>query len=887
MNEDTLHAYYDLAVAPATFDLFAFLYIAEMERKHLGLPFLELNIVANDGDGFRQEIKLDARLHTLSAKQWRLRHLLLPAGELLESCVRTNYFPDRNMARAHIADSKHVFPGGYALEAPKTDYFESTIAIGLYLGKPYGTLKASAPALERAERWISSHGSGRDTVVLTLRNSSVHPLRNNNLEAWVQFARNLASSRFCPVFVRDTADVFAPPIDELSEFPICDLASIDIEFRLALYEQAYLNLMVDSGPATMCMFDEATRCLRFKMQPENNPHVGPNVYYFRGLPPGSQYLHCNDRQKIVWEADTLEVLEREFSDMVDLIDSSAPPKRTPLPPVIETAKILALGENHEGAEFLCRALLRQDANQMEVLYLLSTVLQNTNRHEEAIATLEKVRLIAGAQPAVLIPLATSLFLSERREEARSLLEAALQNLSDSDEDLLVWAGRVALQMGEDKEGRQALIRAIEHNDRNASAHIDLARHYAINNITVLNAIEHFQSGLSLGVSDPRITVELVDCLIRIGEYDKARKILYDLVHDTGNFSYDNLFKLGLLQKLCGSNDDAEITIDEALNSIRVRINAPMVDAIEKKDRIAEEAQLLCLRGDTELARRSYNQISNGITSEDAVFDPTTYLPYTLQRLRSLSSLVDGRDIFLFCHGPSISRLDDLWPEFEGFDAALFAVNKFSVFENGFLSPSGRQLDTVFRAHPHDIRPSIDQIVEYLERPQQNFMISSRWAIDRIGIKGLEGREFENRFDEKLLYFGLSNGTRGPTPTSPLQFMSANALSILLGIALLSRPRRVFIFGADGSVPPASASSSHYGAESEAFRLRIDAEKRDVMAKTLQADADLFQINTEIILTAFECYFECTRPEIFNVSPKSAINLFPRIDYDEALNILKA
>ena len=68
MNEDTLHAYYDLAVAPATFDIFAFLCIAEMERKHLRLPFLELNIVANDGDGFRQEIKLDGRLHTLSAK---------------------------------------------------------------------------------------------------------------------------------------------------------------------------------------------------------------------------------------------------------------------------------------------------------------------------------------------------------------------------------------------------------------------------------------------------------------------------------------------------------------------------------------------------------------------------------------------------------------------------------------------------------------------------------------------------------------------------------------------------------------------------------------------------------------------------------------------------
>ena len=85
---------------------------AEMERKHLRLPFLKLNIVANDGDGFRQEIKLDGGVYIpFLPSNGELRHLLLPAaGELLESCVRTNYFPERNMARP-CHDSKHVFPG--------------------------------------------------------------------------------------------------------------------------------------------------------------------------------------------------------------------------------------------------------------------------------------------------------------------------------------------------------------------------------------------------------------------------------------------------------------------------------------------------------------------------------------------------------------------------------------------------------------------------------------------------------------------------------------------------------------------------------------------------------------------------------------------------------
>ena len=51
-----LSAFYDLKVSPTTFDIFEFLYQAEIERIHNGNDALDIFIVANDAnDGFREE----------------------------------------------------------------------------------------------------------------------------------------------------------------------------------------------------------------------------------------------------------------------------------------------------------------------------------------------------------------------------------------------------------------------------------------------------------------------------------------------------------------------------------------------------------------------------------------------------------------------------------------------------------------------------------------------------------------------------------------------------------------------------------------------------------------------------------------------------------------
>ncbi len=52
-QNDVLYAFYDLKVAPATFDIAVFLIIAEIERKNTGCNHLQVIIVPGPDDGFR------------------------------------------------------------------------------------------------------------------------------------------------------------------------------------------------------------------------------------------------------------------------------------------------------------------------------------------------------------------------------------------------------------------------------------------------------------------------------------------------------------------------------------------------------------------------------------------------------------------------------------------------------------------------------------------------------------------------------------------------------------------------------------------------------------------------------------------------------------------
>jgi hypothetical protein len=143
-------------------------------------------------------------------------------------------------------------------------------------------------------------------VTITLREIRDNTGRNSNLEAWVKFAALLQDEGENVVVVRDTALAHEPFWD----FTTCPEASIELDKRMALYQEAKANLFVANGPATLAHFTDRPWLEFIKIDDPDCPADLINTTDFwrknMGIVPGEQFPWSNDRQRIVWARDSYE-----------------------------------------------------------------------------------------------------------------------------------------------------------------------------------------------------------------------------------------------------------------------------------------------------------------------------------------------------------------------------------------------------------------------------------------------------------------------------------------------------------------------------------------------------------------------------------------------------
>jgi hypothetical protein len=87
----------------------------------------------------------------------------------------------------------------------------------------------------------------------------------------------------------------------------------NLELRAALYEMAYLNLLVANGPSILCITNKDTRYIQFKqVTPECEATKRSYVEKYVGLKEGQQFCTNGPYQRNVWEEDHFEIIKREF-----------------------------------------------------------------------------------------------------------------------------------------------------------------------------------------------------------------------------------------------------------------------------------------------------------------------------------------------------------------------------------------------------------------------------------------------------------------------------------------------------------------------------------------------------------------------------------------------
>ena len=245
----------------------------------------------------------------------------------MPSCVGFTDCATRKEAEQIITQISchNVYPPSYSLMFPK--------CISFYEGAQNHSLdamalKATMRAMQYIAEWLESRLRGRKLIVITLRQYSYMAARNSNIEAWANFSKSLDPQRYFVVIVPDTETAMQKPEPTLSEFEHFNEACWNIDLRAALYESAYLNLSVNTGPFILCVLNQQCRYILFKIITESVPQTTKAAQIAHGFTPGHTPAFAHPYQAWVWEDDTEETIQREFLHMCKILEKSIPDKQS-------------------------------------------------------------------------------------------------------------------------------------------------------------------------------------------------------------------------------------------------------------------------------------------------------------------------------------------------------------------------------------------------------------------------------------------------------------------------------------------------------------------------------------------------------------------------------
>ena len=319
---ETLFAFYDFKVGPITFDCMWFLAGADLERRRRGLDKVHVVIVPGPHEGVRRERDDYEAVVDPANRSERVQSILIPACALLPRCSGLTQASSREEAgflRAIAA--RHVFPSDYEPALPVYPSSRPCLDAARQGEGPIGTLRATPERLRNVDRWLAQREIGdRRLITITLRGYSYMPARNSNIEAWAAFARSLDRGRYLAVFIPDTDETIDGVPAALDGFTLMPEAAWSVGLRMALYQRAFLNLGVNTGPMGLCWLNDTTRYATLKMATAGVPQTTLDYFRVLGFEPGRSLPFATPFQQLVWEDDTQETIERVFARLVSDIE---------------------------------------------------------------------------------------------------------------------------------------------------------------------------------------------------------------------------------------------------------------------------------------------------------------------------------------------------------------------------------------------------------------------------------------------------------------------------------------------------------------------------------------------------------------------------------------
>lgn len=323
-----MHAFYDLANSPPTFDFGVFMLNAAAYRaaRHPHIP-LQVHLVPGP-HGFRFATERD-KLYSVPRKLWRLHNVLMPLGRM----VKDTYPPilhyhrmDAAQAEVRIREAcEPIFPEGYSLADPRPAYRFKVLLATAADGTEVRHLLPSIQAMDWTLKWIQ-RGCGTSRVVtITLRQSDYQLWRNSDLEVWRKVAWALQEMNYVPVIIPDTEALLDGTSHSamIGRYVVNQAAAVSLDIRAALYHLAHTNLLVANGPGVLCYGSQAARYITCNLLRDGEVASNAEFWQREGLPVGTQPPFASLGQRWMWSTrqDADEILdhfqqhERELAEL--------------------------------------------------------------------------------------------------------------------------------------------------------------------------------------------------------------------------------------------------------------------------------------------------------------------------------------------------------------------------------------------------------------------------------------------------------------------------------------------------------------------------------------------------------------------------------------------
>lgn len=284
----TLVAFLDLAVCPVSYDAVIFMAQADMERKRVGADRLHVVLF---GDLRKKPAQYDE-----AEAEWRLWNIVVPAARLFGAGVSVDVGrPWQEAARHDRPDFAQWPPNWPAQTLKDRRHLVSGLIDRTLRGDSIARPRASEHALRKVRKWMTGRA-----VTMTVREADYLGERNSDAALWGNVARAIAERGFTVYRIRDTTRAL-----EIGS----GYAELNLDLRMAMYEQAEFNIVANCGPASLCWLSERPYLMAGAGYPADE---WDGLFVKQGLPLGANWPWALPHQTLLYGKETAEQVIAEF-----------------------------------------------------------------------------------------------------------------------------------------------------------------------------------------------------------------------------------------------------------------------------------------------------------------------------------------------------------------------------------------------------------------------------------------------------------------------------------------------------------------------------------------------------------------------------------------------